>query len=118
MTSPAPPATPSLAPPPARIGIVLAGGAARGAYEVGVVQYILEDVARALGRDVPIDVISGTSAGSLNSVMLAAHADKPKRRAAMLSDRWTGLTLTDVVRPSPGEFVRLLGGLFGRSGNT
>ncbi len=73
------PPTPSLTPPPARVGMVLAGGAARGAYEVGVVQYILEDVARALGRDVPIDVISGTSAGSLNSVMLAAHADKPTR---------------------------------------
>src|SRR5580704_6434196 len=105
MTAPAPPATPSLAPPPPRVGIVLAGGAARGAYEVGVVQYILEDVARALGRDVPIDVISGTSAGSLNSVMLAAHADKPRARAAMLADRWTALALGDVVRPSPGELL-------------
>lgn len=115
MNVPAPPPS-SLSPPPPRVGIVLAGGAARGAYEVGVVQYILEDVARALDRDVPIDVISGTSAGSLNSVMLAAHADKPRRRASMLSDRWTGLELTDVVRPSPSEFLRLLGGFFGRGG--
>ncbi len=117
MTPPAPPATPSLVPPPARVGIVLAGGAARGAYEVGVVQYILEDVARALGRDIPIDVISGTSAGSLNSVMLAAHADRPRARGAMLADKWTGLELADVVRPSPGELLRLLGSLFGRTGN-
>ena len=117
MTAPAPPATPSLTPPPARVGLVLAGGAARGAYEVGVVQYILEDVARAIGRDVPVDVISGTSAGSLNSVMLAGHADKPRARGAMLANKWTSLELTDVVRPSPGEFFRLLGGLFGRPGN-
>ncbi len=117
MTAPAAPATPSLAPPPARVGLVLAGGAARGAYEVGVVQYILEDVARALGRDVPVDVLSGTSAGSINSVMLAAHADKPRARGAMLANKWTSLGLTDVVRPSPGEFLRLFGGLFGRAGN-
>jgi NTE family protein len=117
MTAPAAPATPSLAPPPVRVGLVLAGGAARGAYEVGVVQYILEDVASALGCDVPVDVLSGTSAGSINSVMLAAHADKPRARGAMLANKWTSLGLADVVRPSPGEFFRLLGGLFGRAGN-
>jgi NTE family protein len=116
MSPPAPPPTPSMAPPPSRVGIVLAGGSARGAYEVGVVQYILEDVAKALGRDVPIDVISGTSAGSLNAVMLAGHADKPRQRGQMLADRWTGLELGDVVRPSPGELFRLAGRLVGRSG--
>lgn len=115
MTAPAAPSTPSLAPPPPRVGIVLAGGSARGAYEVGVVQYILEDVARALGRDVPIDVISGTSAGSLNSVMLAGHADKPRLRGQMLADRWTNLELSDVVRPSAGEVLRMMGRIVGRS---
>src|SRR5580704_7163082 len=107
LATPTPPTpTPAqTAEPPSKVGLVLAGGSARAAYEVGVVQYILEDVARALGRDLPIDVISGTSAGSLNSVMLAAHADKPRARAAMLADRWTALALGDVVRPSPGELL-------------
>jgi NTE family protein len=109
-----PGATPSIAPPPPRAGIVLAGGAARGAYEVGVVQYIVEDIARALGRDVPIDVICGTSAGSINSVMLAGHADKPRLRGQMLADRWTGLSLKDVVRPSTRELLRLPVRIFGR----
>ncbi|HEY5147662.1 MAG TPA: patatin-like phospholipase family protein, partial [Polyangiaceae bacterium] len=62
------------------VGLVLAGGSARGAYEVGVIRYVVEDVARALGRPVPLDVISGTSAGSINACMLAAHADKPAAR--------------------------------------
>jgi NTE family protein len=94
---------------------VLAGGSARAAYEVGVVRYVLEDVARALGRDVPIDVISGTSAGSINAVMLAAHADKPAARGAMLAKRWTDLELEKVVRPSPGGILPLVGRMLGRA---
>jgi NTE family protein len=95
--------------------MVLAGGAARGAYEVGVVRHVLEDVARTLGRDVPIDVLCGTSAGSINACMLAAHADQPSARGAMLADEWTNLELDDVVRPSAGELLYLGARLLGRS---
>src|SRR5208283_4661138 len=102
-------------PTTSRVGLVLAGGSARAAYEVGVVRYVLEDVARTLGRDVPIDVISGTSAGSINAVMLAAHADKPSARAMLLAQRWTELELEKVVRPSPGGILPIVGRLFGRS---
>jgi NTE family protein len=103
--------------PPSRtssVGLVLAGGSARGAYEVGVVRYILEDVARALGRDVPIDVISGTSAGSLNACILAAHADRPSERAAILARQWSNLELEDVVRPAPGEILHVAARMLGR----
>lgn len=96
------------------VALVLAGGAARGAYEVGVVRYVLEDLAKALGRDVPVDVLSGTSAGSINACLLAAHADQPSRRATMLAKRWAELRLEDVVRPSPGELLSLGGRLLGR----
>jgi NTE family protein len=93
---------------------VLAGGSARGAYEVGVVRYVVEEVARALGRDVPIDVISGTSAGSINACMLAAHADKPSARGALLAAQWTALELEDVVRPAPGEILHAMTRMLGR----
>jgi NTE family protein len=99
--------------PPSRVGLVLAGGSARGAYEVGVVRYILEEISRELGRPVPLDVLSGTSAGSINAVMLAAHADKPIERGAMLARQWTGLQLEDIVRPSPGQIFRLFTRLAG-----
>lgn len=98
-----------------KVGLVLAGGSARAAYEVGVVRYVLEEVARALGRDVPIDVISGTSAGSINAVMLAAFADRPAARSAMLARRWTDLSLEDVVRPSPRGILPIVGRMFGRA---
>lgn len=78
-------------------------------------QYVLEDVAKALGRDVPVDILCGTSAGSINASMLAAHADKPRERAAMLGQRWSNLRLEEVVRPSPGELFSLGGRLLGRS---
>jgi NTE family protein len=97
------------------VGLVLAGGAARGAYEVGVVRYIVEEVTKALGHDVPLDVLCGTSAGSINACMLAAHADQPGRRGEMLAQRWTSLRVEDVVRPSTSELLHLAGRLLGRS---
>jgi NTE family protein len=99
--------------PRSKVGLVLAGGSARGAYEVGVVRYVVEEVARALGRPTPIDVISGTSAGSINAVLLAAFAGEPAARGTRLSDQWTRLVLEDVVRPSGREVLRMFGRLFG-----
>ncbi|MDP9151475.1 MAG: patatin-like phospholipase family protein [Myxococcota bacterium] len=107
--------TPPPTPPAAGTGLVLAGGSARAAYEVGVVRYVLEDVARALGHDVPIDILSGTSAGSINAVMLAAHADRPSARGELLAARWTALDLEQIVRPSAREIIHLGARLLGRA---
>jgi NTE family protein len=98
-----------------RVGLVLAGGSARGAYEVGVVRYILEEISRAIGRPVPVDILSGTSAGSINAIMLAAHAEEPIRRGELLAKAWGDLELEDVVRPSPGEILSLAARMIGRS---
>ncbi len=43
-----------------RIALVLAGGAARGADEVGVVHHLVHQVAESLGREVPLDILCGT----------------------------------------------------------
>jgi NTE family protein len=97
-----------------RVGLVLAGGSARGAYEVGVIRYVLEEVSRAVGRPVPIDVLSGTSAGSINAIMLASHAEEPIRRGELLAREWANLHLEDVVRPAPGEILSLAAHMLGR----
>jgi NTE family protein len=78
--------------------LVLAGGAARGAYEVGVVHYLVQDVARAIGRDVPLDILCGTSVGALNVCGLAAFADEPKARADRMADVWRSLRVADLVK--------------------
>jgi NTE family protein len=99
---------------PHHTALVLAGGAARGAYEVGVVRHVLEDVAHSLGRDVPIDLLCGTSVGAINVCALAAWADEPRKRAARLESHWTSLTVSDVVRFDRAEIVDMLRGLVGR----
>jgi NTE family protein len=99
---------------PARVALVLAGGAARGAYEVGVVQHILEDVARSLGRDIPIDILCGTSVGALNSCFLAAFSDDRRGRAARLRDIWLNLKMSDLVHPDPRSIWDFTRSLFGR----
>ena len=95
-------------PPGPRIGLVLAGGAARGAYEVGVLDHIVEHVARDLGHDVPLDILSGTSVGAANVCALAAWADEPKARVGRLVAEWTGLRINDVVRPTTSSVMDTL----------
>lgn len=97
-----------------RLGLVLAGGAARGAYEAGVVQYILEELPRSLGYPVPLDVLSGTSVGALNACFLAAHAHEPAIRARRLVDYWTSLNIESVVKFDRGGVSTMFRGLLGR----
>ena len=80
-------------PTPGRVALVLAGGAARGAYEVGVVQHILEELPKDLGRNPPIDIFCGTSVGAINSAWLASHAHRPDMDIGGLVAEWEGLRL-------------------------
>jgi NTE family protein len=54
-------------------GLVLAGGGARAAYQVGVLQAIKEILPDP--RVNPFQIICGTSAGAVNAGALAVHAD-------------------------------------------
>lgn len=96
------------------VALVLAGGAARGAYEVGVVLHILSEVAKDIGRPIPFDIICGTSVGAINACTLAAHAEEPVLRGEVLRRQWTSLKLDQVARPSRAEILGLIGGLVGR----
>lgn len=49
-----------------KIGLVLAGGGGKGAYQIGVWKYL-----REIGLSEKISVISGTSVGGLNGVLLS-----------------------------------------------
>lgn len=97
------------------MALVLAGGAARGAYEVGVVQYVLDELPKTLGRPVPLDILCGTSVGAINACALAASADDPAR-ADRLVQQWLDLRVEQVVRFDPAEILSMVRGLVGRAG--
>jgi len=78
------------------IAVLLPGGGARAAYQVGV----LRAVARTLGRAPrqPFRIICGTSAGAINAATLAVHADSFRRGVARLLRWWRGVGVADVYR--------------------
>jgi len=62
--------------------LVLPGGGARGAFQVGVLKALADLVPKGTAN--PFQVISGTSAGAVNSVVLAAKARRFKIAVAEL----------------------------------
>jgi NTE family protein len=80
----------------AETGLLLPGGGARAAYQVGA----LRAIARLLTKhaEQPFPVICGTSAGAINAVVLGAHADSFRRGVARLLRWWRGIDVTDVYR--------------------
>lgn len=91
--------------------MILAGAAALGAYEAGVLEHVVTAVARDLGRARVLDVVSGTSAGAINATALAAFADDPAAGVARLCATWSGLRLGRVLRPSGIEVLSMIAGL-------
>ncbi|MEO8797218.1 MAG: patatin-like phospholipase family protein [Polyangiaceae bacterium] len=79
-----------------RVALVLAGGAARGAYEVGVVDYVLREVAKDVGP-VKFDILCGTSVGALNACALAAFADQGVTAMPKVVDVWGKLDVSQLV---------------------
>ncbi|MGK6309567.1 patatin-like phospholipase family protein [Variovorax sp. DT-64] len=72
-----PPPTPTAATPPPTTGLLLTGGGARAAYQVGVLETLAElrREAGAQPQGNPFPIITGTSAGAINSAALACGAD-------------------------------------------
>ncbi len=76
-----------------RVAIVLTGGGARGAYQVGVL--------RGLSRHLPelrFPIITGASAGAINAVYLAAHTGTTREAAEGLARVWENIEFSDVFR--------------------
>lgn len=97
-----------------KIGFVLSGGGSRGAYEAGVIHYLRTDLAKRLGRHVPIDIVTGTSVGAINAAFLAATMDDPEAQAERIVDGWKALRIEELISLKAGDIMRgmkmLLGG--------
>lgn len=80
-----------------RTAMVLSGGGARGAYEVGVLSYVFDELTRLRGAPPRIDILSGTSVGAINSCFLAAHLADPVLGLRRLVELWNELELARVL---------------------
>jgi NTE family protein len=79
-----------------KTALVLPGGGARGAFQVGVLKAIAEMMQK--GSPNPFPIISGTSAGAVNSVVLAAKARRFRVAVAELDRVWSHFRCHDVYR--------------------
>ena len=87
-----------------RDALVLSGGGARGAYQVGV----LKAIAEWLPADAPcpFEVLVGTSAGAVNAAALAARATSLREGVAALEEVWSNFHVEQVVRADAWEMLR------------
>ena len=69
-----------------KTALVLPGGGARGAFQVGVLKALAELLPRASSN--PFPIVSGTSAGAVNAVVLATRARKYRSAVAELERVW------------------------------
>jgi NTE family protein len=83
-----------------KTGLILTGGGARAAYQIGVLQGIAEILWEAgwpPARN-PFDIICGTSAGAINATALACRADNFGEAVQRLFDVWENFEAAQVYR--------------------
>jgi NTE family protein len=91
----------------ATTGLVLMGGGARAAYQVGVLRG-LGRIRREVGapRDNPFGIIAGTSAGAINAAAIACQADRFDLAVAGLVNVWRHFSAEQVYRADAFGVVR------------
>ncbi len=104
------------------VGLVLTGGGARAAYQVGAIRAFAEIVGRGAQ---PFDILTGISAGAINALGLAIAADDFTTAAERLVSTWAALTPDRIYRTGALRLARIgshwlrdlsTGGLVGGTG--
>ena len=79
-----------------RAALILTGGGARAAYQVGVLKAIAEFLPR--NAHCPFQIICGTSSGALNAATLAVNAGNFRRGVQYLTNTWKGFHANQIYR--------------------
>ena len=87
-----------------KVGLVLPGGGARAAYQVGVLR-ALADLLPARSVN-PFPVLTGTSAGAVNASALAVHADRFRVAVGNLERVWRNFQVEQVFRADTPTMLR------------
>ena len=88
--------------------IVLAGGGARGAYEAGVLRFLLGTMPERFGVEPNFEIVCGTSVGAIHACFLAASAHQSGHtRSETLLRIWEDLHVDEVFRFAPGNLFEI-----------
>jgi len=83
-----------------RVGLVLSGGGAKGAYQAGVVKALAE-------RRIEVEMISGASIGALNGAIISSSFDMATA-ADRLDSVWDLVANNDVLKLNTEKYPRYL----------
>jgi NTE family protein len=86
-------AEPLRTPGPSDLGLVMGGGGARAAYQVGVLRFLARQF-----PELEVPYITGVSAGAINAALLASHHGTLLQAVTELTELWGHLTVEDVFR--------------------
>jgi len=88
---------------PAKTGLLLSGGGARAAYQVGVLKAISELCPDEDGH--PFKIISGTSAGSINAIALASYKGSFSDSVQRMLGVWENFELNHVFKSDSKSLI-------------
>lgn len=82
------------------LGLILGGGGARAAYQVGV----LKGIAKRHPHLTP-EILNGVSAGAINAAALANQTGNFRQRVDSLVELWSGLSVDQVFRSNASSLL-------------
>lgn len=99
---------PNFSPTAPATGLLLSGGGARAAYQVGVLEAIadIRIAAGACNQPNPFPIITGTSAGAINASALACGADDFDGAVRRIVEVWKNIHAEQVYRADSLSMVR------------
>lgn len=90
-----------------KTALILSGGGARAAYQVGVLQALAEVLPDNCEN--PFPIICGTSAGAINALAIAAHKGNFKSAVNALAYMWQNLDIGQVYLHGWSDILKGLG---------
>jgi len=89
------------APPGGDLALVLSGGGARAAYQVGLLRYLAHTM-----PDLSVQILTGVSAGAINVSMLASHPGTLADGVEELTRLWSHLRAEHVFSADTGSLLK------------
>lgn len=78
-------------------GLVLTGGGARGAYQVGALLAVAE-ICKEIGVKNPFQIFSGSSAGAINAIFMASQAENFSVGVEKLKTLWESMDVDNIYK--------------------